>query len=509
MSEDDPVLPNDLDWQVEGMPGQVCPEVLLSGAWYSLAVPIKENRKRVVYRVPATEPSGVSLIVKRFRGVNLLDRVKSLFRCKAREEFEAGRCLRAAGVPAPRMSAWARRGQESYLAMEEIPNGMSFSAAWAEAGTDSRSRECFLEELAKFLSVLVRAGVDHPDMHMGNILCVRSAAGEMHFHLVDVYGVRLADRIGPRHLHRLLAWLDDILFSLGMDRANSFLRTVVGNSPHARGSLSLGGIHSFRSAAVRARWPGRRRRMLTESSLVTKHANADGLWLVRNGMAYPDAQAAVEGHRNRDLGKAEPLKDDVRRCVSRITSGSHSLIVKEYRRAGYRFLLRPDRACWLNTYRMEMYGIPVGVCLAWLRCSDSTGYVVQEDAGTDCLYNVLRRSVTSLERRPYLLQLAGILARMHSSGVAHRDMKTGNFMLDTDREGGAPVLRVIDADTASFGRRVSWRRRAKALTQILDSWVRSATRFERLRLVAVYSACSGLDRGVARSLLRRLPSSLV
>lgn len=72
-------------------------------------------------------------------------------------------------------------------------------------------------------------------------------------------------------------------------------------------------------------------------------------------------------------------------------------------------------------------------------------------------------------RRAVIRALAELVARLHERGLDHRDFKHSNFLLaeGSARAGGGPVqLWLVDAEGADPARRMSFRRRVRALGQL-------------------------------------------
>ncbi len=307
----------------------------------------------------------------------------------------------------------------------------------------------------------------------------------------------------------LLAWLDDFLAVLGPERGGAFLCRVLGRDDGDGGRALLADIRAARAAGVRARWRGRRRRLLREGSIVQVARSRAGTWRLIKPFTLATAEAALGTHLARQKGEQpEILKEDVKRRLTRVGAGPRSVIVKEYRDAGPLGVFRRDCRSWLNTYHLGLYGIPVARSLAWLRAEDGRGFVLFEDAGKDCLFHRLRVYDCSLPRRPLLRAVAELLASMHAAGALHKDMKTGNFMV-LEREGFPhSPLTVIDIDAARFGTNVGTRGRVKNLRQVLETLPPGACVLERLRFLATYARAAGLPRDRTKAFISALAEHL-
>gem|GEM_PF-1711787 len=485
----------DVDWGCPPAAPELRDYLLSTAAWSSTAIRVKHNRKRSVWRVPAAPGRESGLYLKCNHVRSWRDRLKQLWRCKAREEYEAGCELAAAGVPVVPMLAWGRAGRQTYLVTGELAGAAALHEVWEDCRADQR-RRLFLLGLAAFLRQLAAAGLVHPDLHVGNILAVVRPDG-ITFHLVDVYGVRLQPGVGRTAFERTFAWLAGFARHLSKAEAEPLFAALLpatGAGPEARRSARQLRVRLelAQARAVRCRWTGRRRRLTRAGSLCEKHADAQGSWLLLRPFPSALAPRILAEHR-RLAAVAQLIKNDRKRQLSRVRLDGVSHIVKEYRQPRRRGRRDSDLQSWLNTYRLALHSLPVAACQAWYRAACGPGFLVQVDAGSRTLFQALE-TAAARERRQWLVAAAAILAWLHRDGIAHNDLKTSNFILADDRPGAALPLRLIDADAVRFRRRVSARLRLKNLCQVLNLLPAAVTRPERLRFVAAYRRASGWNR---------------
>ncbi|NLF30007.1 MAG: phosphotransferase [Planctomycetes bacterium] len=100
------------------------------------------------------------------------------------------------------------------------------------------------------------------------------------------------------------------------------------------------------------------------------------------------------------------------------------------------------------------------------------------------------------EVRRLLGRTARLIGAMHAAGVVHRDLHTGNILLD---DGGRPVL--ADLHSAARRRRLPRLARAKNLAQLAYDRFHATTRTDRLRFLKAYlqaAGAAGTLRGWAR-----------
>lgn len=482
--------------------------LLESGDWQRGATLIAARPKRSTYRLALAPQDPPALFIKHDHPVSWRDRVKSFWRCKTEEEFLAGRALQAAGVPCVPMLAWGNRGFESWLVTAEISGARSFWSVWLDCRGDPSRRERFLRGLAAFVRVMAAAGVRHPDLHAANVLAVE-ADGEVSFHLLDVYGVRLGRALAGRQGERLLLWLGGVYQNISVAEAALFLRNAGVSAGQDDFPALWRRLWHLISREGDRRWRGRQQRLLTTGSLIEEHESGQGRWRLVRGFDLTLAQAAAEArHMEQSQETKSVLKHDAKRAVTRVQVQGQSLIVKEYRRLRWRGRWSPDARAWLNGHRLARRGIPVPQTLAWLEATEGPSCIVLEDVGPWSLVRVLRRPDLARRERSRLLREAGIvLAKLHLSEVWHSDFKAQNLMV---RDGHGPrpgPFVVVDLDQVLFGFGhqpviAHWRRRN--LEQLLESFVNSFEPRAALRILAGYRYESLLSRQEMRRLRARL-----
>jgi hypothetical protein len=127
---------------------------------------------------------------------------------RAPGELARSLALVAAGVLTPEVVAYAVYPAFGPLARADVVtrfvDGLDFPGAWRGATDDAR-RNLLLAATAVLLDSLRRAGAEHPDLNLKNILL--TSGGEPVAHVLDVdrvrFGVPGADLIAKRNLARL------------------------------------------------------------------------------------------------------------------------------------------------------------------------------------------------------------------------------------------------------------------------------------------------------------------
>ncbi|MBT7162347.1 MAG: hypothetical protein HN904_06175 [Victivallales bacterium] len=401
---------------------------LVSGQWHRGAVLVKENRRRRVFRCDLPGEAR-PLYVKQDLPCGLFDWLKSRFRCRARQEFDALAAVRAAGVAAAYPLGWAASAGGGFLATEGVPGQDLGDLFWPGGVLSPEAHSLrFLVPLARFLNRMVRAGVAHPDMHAGNIM-VSLDQEAPRFALLDLYGVTLHRQLSLTAKRLLFFWLVPLLEELPQGQRETLLEQIAEGDQSASSLASWPEMVRLWARLRAAKWRGWKRRLLGQSSLCERTVDPVGVWLVAGDPARRQAiRQALALYLARDSGRVALLKDDHKRRVARVQTDGGSYVVKEYRHAAGHWHWRPDRLGWLNTARIRCLSVRIAICPAWVRGRSGEGYLIQEDVGSLCLHDYLSTMCpTAALRRPWGRHLASCLAYLHLCACFHADLKTANW----------------------------------------------------------------------------------
>ena len=128
-------------------------------------------------------PNGVEVVVRHSQHGGLLAPLTGdLFRAPTRAplELSAALRLRDAGVSTPEVLAYAVYPAFGPLVRADVATrlirGATLPEAWATARTDD-ARAAIIDALSVLLSGLRRAGAQHPDLNVRNVLILDSAGG--------------------------------------------------------------------------------------------------------------------------------------------------------------------------------------------------------------------------------------------------------------------------------------------------------------------------------------------
>jgi hypothetical protein len=170
-------------------------------------------------------------VVKRFAGRGLFAAARDAAR--ARREHELLVELHGRGLPVPRPLAIERRDDGWEVAMQWIPRAQSLQQRLL-AG---RTLDLPARALGELLARLQAAGVDHPDLHPGNVL-IDDARGVW---AIDFHKARAGARLSAARLEAQLAHLEAGLRERAPARFRarcllSWLRSLPPDLPRPRGS---------------------------------------------------------------------------------------------------------------------------------------------------------------------------------------------------------------------------------------------------------------------------------
>ncbi len=164
-------------------------------------VVVKSNRVRTVLRLTlAGGPNGdEEIYLKRYHPTGARATAKSVVRVsRARREWDMARALEAADIPTAHPIAWAerRRGRvvtDAAYVCRGLAGAVDFVPYLREHTPDASVkaqrdlRRSLLRRLARLARRQHDAGIDHPDLHSGNVL-VTSDGDEEALHVIDLHG---------------------------------------------------------------------------------------------------------------------------------------------------------------------------------------------------------------------------------------------------------------------------------------------------------------------------------
>lgn len=523
------------------------------------ATAVKRGAGRTVYRVDLPHRS---FFVKHLRDAGLIRSVKSWFRTDAcRREFDKARELARRNVPAviPIALGLQKRGwwgKESFLVTEAVPAACSLDEYVDEILPRlPLPRRVFawrqlLEAAAKLCAAAHEGGVFHDDLHGGNILVRRTAAGpEPHFEtrslspddvaapqlfLVDLPGIRLTGPLDEARSRESLAMIC-AGFANRMSDADRvrFWQTYLAERP------SLAVDDAWRSAcAVREAAVRHGRRIVRQRD---KRAWADNRDFYRLHGTSGTAHAVRELPRTmveQLLRTPERLWQD---NIDRPVKLSHGSLVVEAELTladrtipvavkrlrpkslgkALALLFRRGRApeAWYRGHALLARGIPTARPLVVYQPAGARlfreGFLLTEwltgaqdmhlygwDLATRDLRERTRRA------RSAAAVLGHLVGRLHDQGFVHRDLKGNNLLLRDQGEEVEAFL--IDLDGLRQRRHVPFAACTKGLTRLAVSaemhpWL---SRTDRLRFLRAYLRQMAENRRTWKTWWRALSAAL-
>ena len=488
---------------------------------------VKQGAGRIVYRVDLPHRS---LYVKHVRERGAVQGIKRWFRAGAcRREFEKSLELARRGVSAVAPVALGERrvgfwSNESFLVTAAVPQACSLDELASRLADESPSpqravvRRRLIDAVARLCAAAHDAGVDHDDLHGGNILlrldtCRFDSAEPPQLYFVDLPGVALS---GPLDVARTRASL--AMLGAGFwDRTTESERLRFWRSYRAaRCRLTLDDDDAFamtvRAAALeharrtvdrrdKRAWGDNRDFFSLRNDAGTAHAVRDlPRSLVESWLRAPD-----------DLWRAhadQPVKLSVGSLVVAAelpsVSGAAPLrvAIKRLRpksiwkrMAG---MFRRHRAwdAWFRGHALLARGVPTTRPLAAyepMHAARGDGYLITEwlaDAQDLHLYAWDLAGRNSDERRHRLRQTAvaigKIVGRLHDQRFTHRDLKANNLLVRELPDGVEGFL--IDLDGLRHGSRPDRELCCKNLARLalsveMHPWI---SRTDRLRFLRAY-----------------------
>ena len=390
-----------------------------------LKSPGETVKESPVKRVTLHQLGGKSFYIKRyFHHAVLLRPLKFFFKTtQARQEWDLAQQLEARHIPIVRHIALGERQtwsgvQESILITEGFDGAPLIHVPDIDPQTVQR-----------FLGHMHDQGVLQEDLHPGNLL-VRKEPFELR--LVDLHGTRVMAGLTQEQRNANLALL------------RVFLPTKVSPEIERLSADRRGTLFHERSR----RWARHNRDFVP--------ARLGGLkWQVRSAfrteavdrvMNDPDrflkkrAQILKPG-RTSTVGKADGL------VLKRFNFRKVENLVKD--------LFRPSRArrAFRAAYHLELLGIPTArpiaaadhrICGVLAR----SYFLMEEVPGATDLGKLLRGGW--VPQKETVKQVAELIAKLHSEGFSHRDLKESNLVL-----GSGGKISILDLDGLRFLRKVT------------------------------------------------------
>jgi len=450
---------------------------------------VKDGAHRSVYRV---RTAGSDLYWKhaKFNGPRAWGR-DVLRGPKAGIEFRRLEELRAKGIPTVSPLAWGRieglwsRG--SFLVTEAVPNAVTLGDYLTAETFSVARRRAIAFKLADLMARVHAAGFVHADLHPGNILLDADDPAGV-WRLIDVHDLESAGGpLGPaarvKNLVTLNRWFS-LRTSFSDRRAFWAAYAATANMPDAAG----GEIEQITLSSNSKLWLSRDRRCVTANKDFCPidfggnpgHVRRDAPAATFSVMADPEAVLRQPA--------TAVIKDSRTSLVAVVRAGGPAFVLKRINikrwYTALANLVRPSPAmrswtgaCALDNRRIRT---PRTFAVAHARRSGlpREGYLLMEHLPEAKTLD----EIPDFPASRLLGESARFIRRMHQRGVAHRDLKASNIMVN----GGELLL--IDLVGLECWNRVRTSRRRRDLTRLCVSSLRmpGVTHATRLRWLKVY-----------------------
>ena len=455
---------------------------------------VKDGPHRTVWRVRVGD---LVLYCKRCKIWNLRAWLRQWLRpAKARIEFDKSQEMRQRGIPTYEPVGWGRRHwlwpSESYLLTVERPNAVPLDLYIEQIlPSESVVRQYQLaEELGRFVAFLHDQGVLHHDLHPGNLLV--EVGSSFRFFVLDLHAIELGPPLTDRQAQDNL-----VVFNRYFSLRTTLTQRLRFWRAYCQARLT--GTLDPRSACKRieartlrsnlALWRAREKRCQREGRQFYVVGGQAAC-----GYAVRDLDSALAARLARDpdapftAPDARWLKDSRSSTVVELMLDGRPVVYKRFRVTKWTDPLancvRRSAALrsWIMGHAMLDRQLPTPRPLLLLQRyrwgMPAEGYVLFERVtGQDLHACIAAGWPRGLEQR-----LGRLLARMHRSGLSHRDLKASNILFDPAK-GQFHILDLVGMDSPG---RLSKRRCIRDLMRLAVSLGPSVRRSVRLRFLLAY-----------------------
>lgn len=477
----------------------------------SRATRVKHGPHRSVYRV---QLGSTAAYLKHSRIWTLRSFLREILRGpKARLEFDRANLLLSRGIPTAVPLAWGTRDSfwpgESYLLTRELPRTEQLNhyleRMFAEGRTESQElRSEIARALGGYLARVHEAGIEHSDLHPGNLLIHRAGNG-IQFYLLDLHDLGVGGPLSWRSSRANLA-IFNRWFLMRCSRADRFRFWRAYSESRRLSRDEATRIESETWASNQRFWRSRDLRCLRNnryfqsvrgrgtSGFAVKEMDPDFLKeLLRN----PDAPFEDSSNRK--------LKDSRSSTVVELTmptpQGTRAMIYKRFRVTSWTdglanlFRRSPTLRSWQHGHGLADRGL--STARPWLVLhrrrwgTPREGYLLCEKIENARELQDHIESLGVAAKRSLIEKLARRIRRLHQSGLSHRDLKAANLLITPDGE-----IHFIDLVGVRSRNRILTKARVQNLCRLNASFLSATTisRTDRLRFLLTYLN-AGLHRG--------------
>jgi tRNA A-37 threonylcarbamoyl transferase component Bud32 len=399
--------------------------------------------------------------IKKYKAAGVVPRLRALLKVSQADlELKYLLAAKDAGLPAPDVIFFGRRGPDAYLATLLIPSAESLMEVIRKRPEVLDA--ALIEALARLVASAHDAGFLHRDLHLGNIL----RGGDGGLYLIDMHRMEVKTAVSDEEAAENLGLLDFSLSRItGPENRDALMKAY---HEIRRPKMGLEDFRALVSAASRAwgrrHFRSRTRRCLRDGENFAVEKTGECIVHRKSDWAG-DIKALIAAHGGKS---ATILKEgkNTRLTVLPDISGDSKICVKEYRKGGFGSLLeslaRGSRAkrAWTNANGLKIRGLATPEPLAYARTWDAEYFVTRFVANAQPLDSYLHERFENVADRPVLRgkwrvmrDIGRWLARVHKAEVYHKDLKANNVLVA--EENGATRFLLLDLDRVRFDRPLS------------------------------------------------------
>ena len=471
---------------------------------------IKTSTTRAVFAVTPEDPALPPLIVKRHVVRDLFETLKfTALGTRARKEWDVLEALDRVGIPVPKAVAVAERRvggmvRGAVLVLEKVSFRDHLPGALS-GHIESGPRKGLIEDLGRLVRRLHDHGFDHHDLHSGNFLVIRNAAGGVDPFPLDFHAVVMRSRISRaariRGLGQLLFSCEVFMDDADRDRfVRAYLETPTIGVPRMDAASIVADPEAFRADIDREAAVRRRRRILSRTRRCVKRSTGfrrerrDGLVVRRRADLLGETVfAAIRRHAAMLVGDHAPegteriYKNHPKTAVTRVALPGEGpdLCVKEFKPRG--FFVRvwrsitgsKARRAWLNAHGLRVRGVSTPKPMALVDVRGVLGVlggsyfiaeVYRDGQPLDRWFRdpALRTLLLADHgsRRALMERIGELLDALHVAKIHHADLAPKNWLVR--REGETWRVALVDTEDVRLDRGPSPAEMRMALTQLYD-----------------------------------------